>query len=493
MSVRKSLQCILIMWSLLVLVNVLLVVLNVGGLLLQTSNQHQLFKTRSQSHPEQKMRLLYYLQEVLQQEIPRQGGGSPKEQNLEMPKLGELDDKRRGQLSEASPKESDPQANVKKSSEGASEPSPYDTHTFVMKGVEWQNITEAWPVCLSTQTSVDLLFWVGEQVKAWTGPLSVTVFVPDSDFTIAVNMIRVLQYCHINIKKHVSFHVTYPSEFPPRYVPIERTRSLDYTCEQLEAYNEGLVAELNGTLLMKGIGVDLYPQNLLRNVARDSCQSAYVFTPDVDMVPVVGMADQMRSFLNRKDVRECKSCAFVVPTYEIHTDALRNPANKRELLQYLKKKWARRFHIKTFNPNQANSQLGIWETLGITRKMKGKAKDSLMKTVNGTLKVLYDVTSWKNLWEPVYVAEATVPPFDERFIGYGCTRSSQVYEMHLAGYRWKMLNEAFLCHRGFQGKRPKSMWPQMNRNFILYQDFMKEVQKRYGGGVAKLEQEEERS
>jgi hypothetical protein len=34
-------------------------------------------------------------------------------------------------------------------------------------------------------------------------------------------------------------------------------------------------------------------------------------------------------------------------------------------------------------------------------------------------------------YEPLYVARANTPPFDERFVGFGMTRNSQVRQIHI--------------------------------------------------------------
>lgn len=40
--------------------------------------------------------------------------------------------------------------------------------------------------------------------------------------------------------------------------------------------------------------------------------------------------------------------------------------------------------------------------------------------------VNHDVTNFEFLYEPFYVARDVVPPHDERFMGYGYTRNTQV-------------------------------------------------------------------
>lgn len=42
--------------------------------------------------------------------------------------------------------------------------------------------------------------------------------------------------------------------------------------------------------------------------------------------------------------------------------------------------------------------------------------------------ISHNVTNFEFLYEPFYVAPDTVPPHDERFLGYGFTRNTQVNE-----------------------------------------------------------------
>ena len=40
-----------------------------------------------------------------------------------------------------------------------------------------------------------------------------------------------------------------------------------------------------------------YPQNLLRNLAKSGCQTAYTYIPDIDMVPAYGLDKKLEEFL----------------------------------------------------------------------------------------------------------------------------------------------------------------------------------------------------
>ena len=42
------------------------------------------------------------------------------------------------------------------------------------------------------------------------------------------------------------------------------------------------------------------------------------------------------------------------------------------------------------------------------------------------LAIAYKVAGFEFYYEPIYVARADTPPFDEMFVGYGMTRNTQV-------------------------------------------------------------------
>lgn len=52
----------------------------------------------------------------------------------------------------------------------------------------------------------------------------------------------------------------------------------------------------------------------------------------------------------------------------------------------------------------------------------------------GKVYISHDVTNFEFLYEPFYVAKDIVPAHDERFMGYGYTRNTQVFLMLLLFY-----------------------------------------------------------
>lgn len=85
------------------------------------------------------------------------------------------------------------------------------------------------------------------------------------------------------------------------------------------------------------------------------------------------------------------------------------------------------------------------------------------------------------MYEPFFVASDNNPQHDERFIGYGYTRNTQVYEMFVAGYQFQVLTPLFTIHWGLQNKKGRPAWRehQNNINRKHFEIFKREVFARY--------------
>nr|CAD7571069.1 unnamed protein product [Timema californicum] len=107
---------------------------------------------------------------------------------------------------------------------------------------------------------------------------------------------------------------------------------------------------------------------------------------------------------------------------------------------------------------------------------------------NSAVHVSHNVTNFEFLYEPFYVAPDTVPAHDERFIGYGYTRNTQVYEMYVAGYQFQVLSPIFTCHWGLQNKKGRPSWRerQNSLNRRHFEVFKAEVFARYRKDPSKM-------
>ena len=286
----------------------------------------------------------------------------------------------------------------------------FKTHMFSLTGSDWANLSSSRLLCLGAQTSVDRLYELTELVTNWSGPMSISVFAPDVELGIAIKYIQYLRSCYPAIESQVSFHLTYPADHPGLQDLAWEEIVGKMDCQQPTQVIKYLL-EKRSEEMMTWRPSYPYPQNLLRNTAKRGCQTNYTYIPDIDMVPTPGMDLHLETFLQRdQENNNCTKCAFVIPTYEISRNSTHLPRNKSELLTYVKEKQARQFHQALYSINQKSSNLLKWETIPET----------------ADLDVAYKVEKYIFKYEPLYVSRGDTPAFDERFIGFGMTRNTQV-------------------------------------------------------------------
>jgi len=345
----------------------------------------------------------------------------------------------------------------------------FRSHMFSMVGTSWPSLSMSRALCLGAQTSTDRLYEVVELVKHWSGPMSIAVFVPGIELAIATRYIQYLRSCHHQIENQVAFHLTYPVQhqgvlFDPALQGLwEEVGSMD--CKEPKQVLQYLLGVRTKEMLDWRESYP-YPQNLLRNLAKNGCQTNYTYIPDIDMVPTPGMDTQLETFIKKQEERNnCTKCAYVIPTYEISSNSTHLPSNKTELLQFVKNKQARQFHQALYSINQKSSNLKKWEKIPEAEE----------------LDIAYKVEKYIFKYEPLYIARGDTPAFDERFIGFGMTRNTQVYEMYVAGYSFYLLNNAFTTHWGFQTIKTRPEWRarQQEKNNARFDEFAKEVSAHY--------------
>ncbi|NWS16973.1 B4GA1 glucuronyltransferase, partial [Pachyramphus minor] len=159
---------------------------------------------------------------------------------------------------------------------------------------------------------------------------------------------------------------------------------------------------------------------------------------------------------------------FVLPAFEVR-GGTGVPGSKAELLRLWDAGDARPFYGTLCPRCQAPTDFGRWRALPPPPR----------------LRVAYEVP-WRDPWEPFYVAPARgVPPFDERFLQYGFNRISQACELHVAGFRFAVLDGAFVAHQGFKepGGFHGGREAELGHNRRLFRSFRAELPRRYPGSA----------
>ncbi|XP_061204607.1 LOW QUALITY PROTEIN: beta-1,4-glucuronyltransferase 1 [Neopsephotus bourkii] len=157
---------------------------------------------------------------------------------------------------------------------------------------------------------------------------------------------------------------------------------------------------------------------------------------------------------------------FVLPAFEVRLGTP-IPGTKAELRRLWGTGDARPFYGALCPRCQAPTDYGRWWALPPTPH----------------LRVAYEAP-WRDPWEPFYVGPAHgVPPFDERFLQYGFNRISQACELHVAGFRFAVLDGAFVVHGGFKEASGfhGGRGAEQHRNRLLFRRFRADLGQRYPG------------
>ncbi|KAG8235908.1 hypothetical protein J437_LFUL016229 [Ladona fulva] len=367
----------------------------------------------------------------------------------------------------------------------------YKYFDFAVVGDQFANLSSRFSVCLATQSSLERLHTLAQVAYQWTGPISAAVFAPSDEFPLTRAFIKFLRRCYPPVRERVSFHFSFPAERPPTKrrrlgvgtdvedVPWDESDDDDRGLPKLDCRNpEAALEELLRLRRPETIRWRMkyaYPQNHMRNLARKACQSQYVFLIDVDIIPSTDLAEKLDDFLvarpgvnggpaHQGAASACRGlCAFVIPTYELD-ERVRFPKNKTDLVRLANKGLARPFHQKVFIFNQFAtnfSRLSLYPrttlidlcTSQLCYSMQGVAKPCYStpllnpievqtnrkfadrwqlepESPGGYVHVSHNVTNFEFLYEPFYVATDNVPPHDERFMGYGYTRNTQIVKYY---------------------------------------------------------------
>lgn len=326
-------------------------------------------------------------------------------------------------------------------------------------------------VTMVTQCSSQKLHMVAALAQRWAGPLSVAVFVPGPNLTATLGALARLRACFPHVRNNCSFHIVYPIGHQVHDAELAASSSV-FLDGDTTIKCDSLVHWLRSTsgswpnYELQGARVP-YPTNMLRNVARRAALSEFVFVVDVDLMPNSGLHQDFARFARSLSLfssrqRDDKS-VYVVPAFETDDDTA-PPEDKAQLLRLVERSRARPFYVQLCWKCQKHTDYEAWQR----------------EPVAPSLGVLFEVL-WKDPWEPFYIGRNSAPLYDERFKQYGFNRISQVCELHIAGYKFSVLNNAFLVHQGLKTAdsfhRRKDLDQEHNR--LLFRQFKTELKEKY--------------
>lgn len=310
-------------------------------------------------------------------------------------------------------------------------------------------------VTLVTHGSAKYLPQLLNLTQIWGGPISASIFLTHDDFYPTLQIISAIMKCNSHIVEKVSLHLVTPftdilMNFPTSFLRIG--------CNDIRSATQKYLTSSENYEIQK---VE-YPNNLLRNVGLSVCSNGFVFVVDIDMLPSQGLHEQFQRMITMKPFQRLQKFAYVVPAFEASIQGIF--ANKSDLLVLVRKGLARPFYKYLCDKCQGATNYEKWINLENKANLDGA----------------YEV-SWRPSWEPFYILPWNAPKYDERFKQYGFNRISHTCEVFLSGYRFIVLNQAFLIHDGFKSEQ-KFHYNKKNdeiKNRLNYNLFLRSLNQKY--------------
>jgi N-acetyllactosaminide beta-1,3-N-acetylglucosaminyltransferase len=184
-------------------------------------------------------------------------------------------------------------------------------YDWVWTGYKWAELKKSFSICLSTQGSLDRLYWLPQLVESWRGPVSLAVFIASPQEWIGLNVIiNHFRKCYPIFANFVSVHLAIPfqvedwtDDFHGLKEDIQNFEF--YPCrEEPENIVQQVVKRFQVNEEAKKM-MENYPQNHMRNLARNGCGSEYTFSTDIDIIPRQDSATLLQDFINTDYAKNC--------------------------------------------------------------------------------------------------------------------------------------------------------------------------------------------
>ncbi|XP_071505018.1 xylosyl- and glucuronyltransferase LARGE1-like [Diadema antillarum] len=208
-----------------------------------------------------------------------------------------------------------------------------------------------------------------------------------------------------------------------------------------------------------------YPVNYLRNTAMSQVQTPYLFLSDIDFLPMYGLYDYLRKAISMLDMAGSNK-ALVVPAFETLRYRLTFPKSKADLLHMLDMGTLFTFRYHVWQKGHAPTNFARWRTATTPYQVQ-----------------------WEPDFEPYVVVKKDCPKYDQRFLGFGWNKVSQIMELDAQSYDFIVLPNAFIIHMphtpSFDIAKFRTSQQYRTCLQILKEEFQRDMSKKYGFAALK--------
>ncbi|XP_015792093.1 LARGE xylosyl- and glucuronyltransferase 1 [Tetranychus urticae] len=192
----------------------------------------------------------------------------------------------------------------------------YRTHLYYID-FDYEPSPEGNDVTLVAQLSMDRLQMVESLCKHWEGPISLSLYISDSEVQQFFGYI--MDSPVLRDRRNIGYHIV---------------------------YREG----------------DFYPINHLRNIALRQVKTPFVFLTDVDFLPMFGLYEYLKRSVAALALESNDKKALVVPAFETQRYRISFPRTKADLLNMLDLGTLFTFRYHVWTRGHASTDYQKWRT-----------------------------------------------------------------------------------------------------------------------------------
>ena len=201
-----------------------------------------------------------------------------------------------------------------------------------------------------------------------------------------------------------------------------------------------------------------YPVNYLRNIALNAVSTPYVFLNDGDFLPSFGLFSYLKK-ANKVLMTGSEKRALVIPAFN-GEEGFTYPKDKADLQEMLQEGSVRMFCVWCAHQTHGPTNYSVWENTSFPYRVE-----------------------WAFHYEPYVVVRSDIVRYDERFVGYGWNKVSQLTEMKAQGYEFVVLPDVFIIHSPHRRSADREIWKRKNFKFCIntiWKKFIQELLQKYG-------------
>ncbi|UMM43447.1 hypothetical protein L5515_018936 [Caenorhabditis briggsae] len=289
------------------------------------------------------------------------------------------------------------------------------TETFREEGLE--------PVTLAIHGTAEMMKMIEQKPSNWDGPISLGLFV-DFHSRQALDYIANLHYCDAEFRRKVTVHFAFRFSAFQDKCPLIKITSNTIECEEF------LKNRMYKKKIDEGMGsFQLYPSNLMRNIARYGAKSDIHFIADVDMIMSENFATKIKPIANEMIDGKNKKL-LVVRRFETNTTTI--PKNHKELGIAIKNKTVHEFHHKFFFSGHRIENISHWFNIS-------DSSDKISA---------WEIPYTNSLWEVQVILHRNDLYNADYFPARIKVMQSLIYSLCRANYTFNLLSHVFDVHEG---------------------------------------------